>query len=210
MRVKINYQCLACKDHAHKYLADKMDFPVYYGKNFDALWDILTSIHKETHIIIYNVDRKLEYAEKILDLLEEVSEFNKNLTVEILREEGSKMNLAWITLHVNDMEESVKFYTEVVGLEVSRRFKATSDMEIAFLGNGETKVELIYRDSQKPCNYGDSLSIGFTVDSLKDHICFLEESGIVNLEGPYSPNDEISYIFITDPNGVRIQFAETK
>lgn len=41
------------------------------------------------------------------------------------------------------MEESLEFYTEIVGLNLNKRFKAGPGTEIAFLGDGETKVELI-------------------------------------------------------------------
>ncbi len=52
------------------------------------------------------------------------------------------MKLCWSTLNVNNLEESIKFYTEIAGLEVVNRFKA-GPSEIAFLGSGETKIELI-------------------------------------------------------------------
>ena len=53
------------------------------------------------------------------------------------------MKFCWATIMVKDMEESLKFYQEIVGLKVDRRFEAGPGVEIVFLGNGETKVELI-------------------------------------------------------------------
>lgn len=44
---------------------------------------------------------------------------------------------------VKNLEESLKFYKEIVVLNVSRSFKAGPEVEIAFLGDGKTKVELI-------------------------------------------------------------------
>ena len=54
------------------------------------------------------------------------------------------MKFCWTTLSVNNMEESLKFYHEIIGLPVDRRFKMGPEAEIAFLGDGETKLELMY------------------------------------------------------------------
>ncbi len=52
------------------------------------------------------------------------------------------MSFCWCTVHVKDIDASIKFYEEIVGLKVAQRFGAGA-MEIAFLGSGETKLELI-------------------------------------------------------------------
>jgi lactoylglutathione lyase len=53
------------------------------------------------------------------------------------------MKFLWTTILVNNMDESLKFYEEIVGLKLTERFQAGPGMEISFLGEGETKVELI-------------------------------------------------------------------
>lgn len=52
------------------------------------------------------------------------------------------MKITWVTLSVKDMEESLRFYQEIVGLNIVNRFPAGPGVEIVFLGDGETKVEL--------------------------------------------------------------------
>jgi lactoylglutathione lyase len=44
------------------------------------------------------------------------------------------MTFLWTTISVRKMEESLKFYQEVVGLPLNRRFEAGPGMEISFLG----------------------------------------------------------------------------
>lgn len=44
------------RDTAHRYLKFKFYFPEYYGKNLDALYDLLTEIGEPTKIIFYNID----------------------------------------------------------------------------------------------------------------------------------------------------------
>ena len=118
------------------------------------------------------------------------------------------MEFCWSTLMVKNMEESINFYKEIVGLELERRFPAGPSMEIAFLGTGETKVELIYSEKQREINVGSDISWGFLVDSLDDMMLFLKEKGIEILSGPFKTGDGSRYIFVLDPNGMKLQFFE--
>ena len=42
------------KQRGHDYLKDALDFPDYYGKNLDALYDCLCEIGVETEIVLIN------------------------------------------------------------------------------------------------------------------------------------------------------------
>ncbi|HOO69759.1 MAG TPA: VOC family protein [Bacteroidales bacterium] len=120
------------------------------------------------------------------------------------------MKICWITMYVRDMKESLQFYTQILGLEVKRTFSAGPDMEICFLEGNGTDLELIYDPEHKTVAYGQDISVGFIVESLEDTISGLKEKGITRITGPISPNPSISFIFITDPNGLKIQLAEQK
>jgi len=120
------------------------------------------------------------------------------------------MNLCWITLTVNNIEESLKFYCDILNLNVAERFKAGEDTEIVMLGNkDEVKIELIcYKGVEISERKG--LSIGFTVESLEKTIAYLKENNI-ELESPIiSPNPMTRFFFVKDPNGIQIQFVEEK
>jgi lactoylglutathione lyase len=118
------------------------------------------------------------------------------------------MAFLWTTITVKDMEESLKFYQEIVGLPLNRRFPAGPGMEIAFLGEDATKVELIYNPNVKEVSMGTDISLGFAVGSVEEKIAFLEGKGIKLHSGPFSPNPHVKYFFIQDPNGLKIQFVE--
>ena len=118
------------------------------------------------------------------------------------------MAFLWTTITVKDMEESLKFYQEIVGLPLNRRFPAGPGMEIAFLGEDATKVELIYNPNVKEISMGTDISLGFAVGSVNEKIALLEEKGIKLHSGPFSPNPHVKYFFIQDPNGLKIQFVE--
>ncbi len=120
------------------------------------------------------------------------------------------MKFCWSTLYVRDMEESLRFYTEIAGLPISRRFQAGPGMEIVFLGDGETKVELICDAAHEAAPVGGDISWGFTVESLDDMLTLVKEKGIPVHSGPFSPNPHTRFFFVLDPNGLKIQFVESK
>jgi lactoylglutathione lyase len=119
------------------------------------------------------------------------------------------MSYCWTTIDVKDMNKSLQFYQEIVGLPVDRKMKPSPDMEIVFLGSGETKVELIWNAKTTAVNIGSDISMGFTVESLDRKIEFLKEKGIAIQSGPFQPNPKTKFLFVLDPDGLRIQFVET-
>ncbi|MBZ9688209.1 VOC family protein [Clostridium estertheticum] len=118
------------------------------------------------------------------------------------------MKFCWSTLMVRNLEESLMFYTEIVGLNVSRRFNAGPGVEIAFLGDGETKVELICNEAIKEVNLGQDISLGFEVDSVDKMMAFVKGKGIDIHSGPFQPNPHNKFFYVLDPNGLKIQFVE--
>ncbi|MCE1253768.1 MAG: VOC family protein, partial [Anaerolineae bacterium] len=56
------------------------------------------------------------------------------------------MKYLWTTIYVKDLDKSISFYSDLVGLKVLKRFPGKPGIEMAFLGNGtsdETLVELL-------------------------------------------------------------------
>ena len=120
------------------------------------------------------------------------------------------MKFCWCTIRVNNLEESIKFYQEIVGLSLSRRFAGGQDVEIAFLNDGGTEVELLYDSEAKLPASVEGISLGFKVDSVDQQIAFIKEKGLSVESGPFEPNPSIKFFYIKDPNGLSIQFVENK
>lgn len=82
----LNGKRMISREVAHAYLKRKLGFPDYYGRNLDALWDLLTTIHEPFEIRIFNRDSILEkmgeYGERLLSTLDEAAEENPRITVE--------------------------------------------------------------------------------------------------------------------------------
>ena len=120
------------------------------------------------------------------------------------------MRLAHVTINVKDMEESLKFYQEIVGLPIDLRFETGPESEIVFLGHGESKVELIKTGDEMEPSIGGDISIGFGVDNLDETMEFVKSKGLAIESGPFQPNPSTRFFFLLDPNGLRVQFIESK
>ena len=76
------------------------------------------------------------------------------------------MKFLWTAIYVKNLDESIAFYSNLVGLQVLKRFPAGPGMEIAFMGNGmnnETVVELLADSNKSTVNYSEFISIGFAI-----------------------------------------------
>ena len=115
------------------------------------------------------------------------------------------MSFCWCTVHVKDLDASIQFYENIVGIHVVRRFPGGKDSEIAFLGDGETKLELIGGAGGYS---GAGIAIGFTVDDLDKKLAFVQEKGIPIHSGPFSPNPATRFFYVQDPDGLLVQFVQ--
>ena len=117
------------------------------------------------------------------------------------------MKFLWTTIHVNDLNASVEFYTTKVGLELRRRFTAGPETEMAFLGVGETEIELIHVSHEKLSGNIEGISIGFDCEDVETHRNQLSKAGIIVTE-MISPNPSLKFFYAKDPDGVNVQFVQ--
>lgn len=118
------------------------------------------------------------------------------------------MKFCWTTITVINMAESLKFYQEIIGLPLIRLMADGPGPQLAFLGDGETQVELICHPSKPEVNIGSDISLGFVVSSLEETMDFVKSRGIAVQAGPIQPNPFIRFFYVLDPNGLKIQFVE--
>lgn len=75
-------------EEIHEYLAEKLEFPAYYGKNLSALYDVLTEISDDTRIILdmegISEEGMFDAAERMAEVLGDAADGNEYLEVECI------------------------------------------------------------------------------------------------------------------------------
>ena len=102
-------------------------------------------------------------------------------------------------LNVLDLDKSLAFYKEALGLTEVRR-KETPDFTLVFLGDGKTphQLELTWlKDRKTPYNLGDNeIHLAFVTDDFAAAHARHKEMGCICYE-----NEKMGIYFISDPDG---------
>jgi lactoylglutathione lyase len=112
---------------------------------------------------------------------------------------------------LNDLEKSVKFYTEVLGLEEVRRHKSPRGSELVFLktSGSEELIELCGFPSSGPVQVQPDLThLAFEVGNLEEFAQHLAKFGIRYSDGPHYREDGAGFAFIDAPEGYEIELMQ--
>jgi lactoylglutathione lyase len=112
---------------------------------------------------------------------------------------------------VNDLERSVKFYKEVLGLQEVRRHKSPRGSELVFLKapRSEETIELCRYPASGPVQVQPDLThLAFEVDSLEAFGQHLAKHGLKYSDGPTLRPDGSGFAFIDAPEGYEIELMQ--
>jgi lactoylglutathione lyase len=114
-------------------------------------------------------------------------------------------------MRVSDMEQTIAFYTGVLGLEVLERKVSPRGSHLAFLKapNSEELIELTSFPPSGPVNVQEDLvHLAFQVESLDDTIASLNSKGVKITDGPTQTSSGSRFIFIDAPDGYEVELIE--
>ncbi len=113
-------------------------------------------------------------------------------------------------INVFDLDKSLKFYEEALGLKETRRKEASSgEFILSYLGDGATThlLELTWlRDWDRPYNLGDNeIHLAFVVDDYEAAYQKHKAMGCICYENP-----SMGIYFISDPDGYWLEIIPTR
>jgi len=114
-------------------------------------------------------------------------------------------------MRVSDMDQTIRFYTEVLGLEVAERKTSPRGSHLAFLKvpNSEELIELASFPPSGPVQVQpDLVHLAFEVDNLDASIQELKEKHVPITDGPTRSSSGSRFVFIDAPDGYEIELIE--
>ncbi len=114
-------------------------------------------------------------------------------------------------MRVSDMDQTITFYTDILGLEVLERKTSPRGSHLAFLAvpNSQELIELCSFPASGPVTVQEDLvHLAFEVDNLDDTIRALNDKQIKITDGPTRTSSGSRFIFIDAPDGYEIELIE--
>lgn len=125
------------------------------------------------------------------------------------------MRLLHTMLRVGNLEESLKFYCDVLGMKLLRRKDYPGgEFTLAFVGYGDevdhTVIELTYNWGVEQYNVGDAYGhIAIGVEDINATCNTIKERGgkVVREPGPMKHGSTV-IAFVEDPNGYKVELIQ--
>lgn len=112
---------------------------------------------------------------------------------------------------VSDMDQSLRFYTKILGLKLTERKTSPRGSELAFLQapGTDSEIELCsFPTSGRVEVPEDLVHLAFQVESLEACITELKKAGVPITEGPIKSSNGTTFIFTEDPDKYEIELME--
>jgi len=128
------------------------------------------------------------------------------------------MNILHTMLRVGDLQRSINFYTNVIGMELLRTTERPEQKySLAFVGfdggnrNGEAELELTYNHGTSHYDLGDAYGhLALGVDDVAATCERIRAAGgkVTREPGPVKGGKTV-IAFVEDPDGYKIELIET-
>lgn len=126
-----------------------------------------------------------------------------------------KCKMLHTCIRVMDLDKSLKFYTEALGLvESGRKDFPEDEFTIVYLSDEDKnyEIELTYNyNPEKPYTIGDGFGhLAFSAENLEDAREEHKEMGYEVTELMGLPGEDPRYYFLTDPDGFDVEIIRAK
>ncbi len=115
-------------------------------------------------------------------------------------------------MRVNDLEKTVKFYEEALGLKVSKRHTSPRGAQLAFLvtPNSDEEIEIC----QMPAGatpvvvQPDLMHLAFEVENMDTFVAELTKRGYALSDGPSKTGSGAVLAFVDAPEGYEVELIQ--
>ncbi|MDA8344393.1 MAG: VOC family protein [Thermaerobacter sp.] len=121
------------------------------------------------------------------------------------------MRILHTRIRVRDLERSVAFYRDVLGLEESGRSDSPMGNKLAYLRDTASgyEIELCFQPHNRPFEFPEDIfHIAFEVSDLTATGDELQKRGIPFTDGPHVSANGSALAFIDDPDGYEIELLQ--
>jgi lactoylglutathione lyase len=112
---------------------------------------------------------------------------------------------------VSDLEKTVHFYKEVLGLKETHRSKSPRGSELVFFKapGSDEEIEICKFDGSGPVNVGfDITHLAFEVDNIEEFAKHAASKGYALSDGPTNTGGGSVIAFIDAPEGYEVELIE--
>jgi len=114
-------------------------------------------------------------------------------------------------MRVNDLERTIAFYRDILGLSVARRNVSPRGAQIVFLAvpGGEEEIEICHLPNSPVVQVQpDLMHLAFEVDSIEAFAAEVAKKGCKLTDGPTKTSSGSTIAFIDAPEGYEIELIE--
>jgi lactoylglutathione lyase len=136
--------------------------------------------------------------------IDRVNQFPQNRLMQVKK-------LLHTRMRVSDIDQTIRFYTDVLGLEVVERKTSPRGSHLAFLKvpNSEELIELASYPPSGPVKVQEDLvHLAFQVENLEKTMDALKAKDVPITDGPTTSSSGSRFIFIDAPDGYEIELIE--
>jgi len=114
-------------------------------------------------------------------------------------------------MRVNDLERTVRFYEDILGLKVSRRHTSPRGAQLAFIRtpNSDEEIELCQLPDSPPVQVQpDLMHLAFEVEDLGKFAAEIAKKGWKLSDGPTKTGSGSVIAFVDAPEGYEVELIQ--
>ena|ERR1700678_61186 len=124
---------------------------------------------------------------------------------------GMLKKLLHTRMRMNDLERTVKFYEEILGLKVGRRHTSPRGAQLAFIRtpNSDEEIELCQLPDSPPVQVQpDLVHLAFEVEDMAAFAAQIAKKGVKLSDGPTRTGSGSIIAFVDAPEGYEIELIQ--